>query len=470
MKIWFQRAAAGILALYLVVQILGAAGGIFRVVKEIGERTYRTPSELTAMVLIFCMIFLLFGVIAAIHLAWSTVAEEEKRVALGEAFVLFFLFFLYACLYGYPLLDNNFTTAWLMTGKYTSTLLKSLLQLAAGVFALGFDWNDTMAWYAVSACLLVCPFVLLSVFLGLRNFWPVISAAAFPSFTWLIGHWALLSGGAQAVLGLAASAVSAFLLFSFSDAGRLGTAQRKKRDTAFFHVKVDREKRIVITCICIALWVLTVLFGRIRSFGAVMRLIFSSSVYSYKDNLYALADKRIALALLVSYLSSLVIKWIFTRISFEDESRASKYLLTAYMLLAQVWILPLLSNFMTRAAENAKGAVPADAVKEAVKTPAQEFLSVLEQGSLIPLILCVVITACLLFFLFFFTVRLPFVRIAVWFIVWFAACTYMYCLIGLFYHSALGDMALLLLCYLLNSALNAMLSSGKRLRSQVKAL
>ena len=470
MKIWLQRAAAGMLALYLILRINSAAGGIFRVVKKIGERTYRTPSELTAMFLIFCIVFLLFGGIGAVHLALTVVAGERKNVAGAEAFVLFFLFFLYACFYGYPLLDNNFTTAWLMTGKYTATLLKSLLSLLAGVFAMSFDWNNTLAWYVVSACLLVCPFVLLAAFLGLRNFLPVISAALFPSAAWLTGHWALLPGRLQALLGLASSVVAALLLYSFTDERKLGTEGRRKRGGALIRVKVDRKKRTLILGICIALWVLTVLAGRIRSFGAVMRLIFSSSVYFYRNNLYALADRRIALALLISYLSSLIIKWIFTRISFEDESRAARYISSACMLLVQVWVLPLLSNFMTRAAEAAEGAVSGEAVKEAVRMPAEEFLGVLEQGSLIPLILSVVITGCLLFFLFFFTVRLPFVRMAVWFFVWFAACTYVYCLIGLFYHSPLGDMTLLLLCYLLNSALNVMLSSGKRLRRRVKAL
>ena len=73
------------------------------------------------------------------------------------------------------------------------------------------------------------------------------------------------------------------------------------------------------------------------------------------------------------------------------------------------------------------------------------------------------------YLVFLFTVRLPFVRLGVWFVVWFSACTYIYCLAGLFYRSSFGNMALLLTCYLLNRFLNALLSAGEKLRGRITA-
>ena len=80
--------------------------------------------------------------------------------------------------------------------------------------------------------------------------------------------------------------------------------------------------------------------------------------------------------------------------------------------------------------------------------------------------LCIILAAYLVFL---FTVRLPFVRLAVWFVVWFSACTYIYCLAGLFYRSSFGNAALLLICYLLNRFLNARLSAGEKLRGRITA-
>ena len=279
--------------------------------------------------------------------------------------MLLFLLYVYACLYGYPLLDNHFTTAWFMTGQYTAQLLESILNLIAGIFRMEFSWNDTAAWYAVSACLLVYPFVLLGTFLGDRNFWPVFIASLLPPVAWLTGHWMLWSGALQMGLGAVTALLSASFLAFFTDEERLGREKKEGR-APLIRIKVDNKKRILFGVLCAAAWGVTVWAGRIRSFGAVMRLIFSSSVYSYQKNLYSLADMRIAQAMLVSYVTSLVVKFVLSLVEFEDDSRFSKVLTPAWMLLFQIWVLPLLSNFMSRAAESAQGTFSGEEIGDAM--------------------------------------------------------------------------------------------------------
>ena len=165
-------------------------------------------------------------------------------------------------------------------------------------------------------------------------------------------------------------------------------------------------------------------------------------------------------------------KFVLSLVKFEDDSRFSKVLTPAWMLLFQIWVLPLLSNFMSRAAESAQGTFSGEEISGAIQAyeaPGRDFLAALSEGQPLPWIaggLCVILAAYLLFL---FTVRLPFVRLGVWFVVWFSACTYIYCLAGLFYRSSFGNMALLLTCYLLNRFLNALLSAGEKLRGRITA-
>ena len=313
--------------------------------------------------------------------------------------------------------------------------------------------------------------MLLGTVLGDRNFWPVFIASLLPPVGWLAGHWMLWSGVQQIVLGAVTALLSAAFLAFFTDEKRLGREKKAGRDP-LVRIKVDTKKRILLGVLCAAAWGITIWAGRIRSFGAVMRLIFSSSVYSYQKNLYSLADMRIAQAMLVSYITSLVVKFVLYLVKFEDDSRVSKVMTPAWMLLLQIWVLPLLSNFMSRAADSAQGTLSGEEIGDAIQAyeaPGRAFLAALSEGQPLPWIaggLLVILAAYLIFL---FTVRLPFVRLGMWFLVWFSACTYVYCLAGLFYKSSFGNITLILTCYLLNRFLNALLSAGEKLRGRITA-
>jgi len=473
MKRVLLRAAGALLCLRLLFLAGYAAGGPFRIPAEIGERTYTTDAELTALVLIFCIVLLLDGVIVSVWTALCALCGEDKRVRTAGIAILLFSFFLYSCLYGYPLLDNHFTTAWLMTGQYTAQLIKSLMTLVMGIFSMGFSWNETAAWYTVCACLLACPFVLLAVFLGIRNFLPVIGAAALPALVFAVGHFACLSGELQCGLGLAASLTAAAVVYCFSEESELGSNRKKKSAKALIKVAVDDRKRFILAAVCIVLWGVTVFTGKIRSFMAVMRLIFSSDVYKYQNNLYELEDLRIVQALFLSYVLSLIVKAVLSLVKFEDDTRFGGILHSAYMMLLSIWVMPKLSSFMSRAADSAQGAVDGAAVGERIAgigTPAKEFLSSMGRGTVLPVFVGILLGTGLVLFLFFFTFRLPFVRLVTWFFVWFAVCTYVYCLIGLYYRSVLDTVPMLLICWLLTRMLNRMLSAGQTLRAGILKL
>ena len=64
----------------------------------------------------------------------GVLSGEKRTVLFGLTAAVLAVFYIYVCLYGYPLLDNHITTAWLMTGRYTSTLVLSILKLFAGLF------------------------------------------------------------------------------------------------------------------------------------------------------------------------------------------------------------------------------------------------------------------------------------------------------------------------------------------------
>ena len=204
MKKIILRGAEILLGLRLLERIFYAAGGPLKVPYAIENRTYTSREELTAMVLIFCILILLTEIFLALEFAASAVEKEDRRISFAATAVLL-------------LLDNHFTTAWFMTGQYTAQLLESILNLIAGIFRMEFSWNDTAAWYAVSACLLVYPFVLLGTFLGDRNFWPVFIASLLPPVAWLTGHWMLWSGALQMGLGAVTALLSASFLAIFTD-------------------------------------------------------------------------------------------------------------------------------------------------------------------------------------------------------------------------------------------------------------
>ena len=464
------RILSGLAALWLLYRIQYAAGGLLRVADEIAGRTYRTDSERSALLLLCCILLLLFAAALSGALVLGTLAGEERRVRLPALAVLLFLLYVYACLYGYPLLDNHVTTAWLMTGQYTATLIQSLLGALAGVFGKGFHWNDSAAWRAVSGILLACPFVLFSAFVGLRNTLPVMVGALLPVLCFLTGEYCLFPGAQMLLLGLAGCALSAAVLEFFSDPALLGSEAKAAKGKALLTVEVGRKKHIVLMVLCAVLWGFTIWSGRIRSFGAVMRLVFSNSVYSYQKNLYDLADMRIAQAMLLSYCLSLAVKAVLSKVEFSDSSRFSGVLNTLYMLLLNIWVMPVLSDLLGKAADHAKGVLPGDAIRDRALeygSVASDFAGEMAREHFL---LTVLFTLCLFaaaFALTVFLVRLPFVRLLVWFLVYFSACTFVYCLIGLYYRSPLDNLQLLMVCYALNYLLNRLLSSGKSIRTKI---
>ena len=469
-KPWIFRTAAAVFILFLLYRIRYAAGSLLKVPGEISDRTYTTSEEQKALLLLCFVLFLLFTLILSAALALGAVCREEKRIHFGLTACALFLFYVYACLYGYPLLDNHITTAWLMTGRYTETLILSLLKLAAGLFGKGFSWNEGAAWRMTCGVLLSCPLVLFSGFVGMRNTIPVLLGAFIPSFCFLAGQYAVLPGLQMMAFGAAAAVCSAVILEQLTDTAFLGQEEKKNSPKALVHVAVDDRRRAAIIAALAILWILTFLLGRVSSFGEVMKLFLANSVYSYQKNLDTLGDMRIAQAMLVSYALSLLVRFVLSRVEFEDESRYSGIINTLFMLLLQVWVIPVLARFFGRAADYAQGTLPGDTVKDTagrVGAYASDFVSGLAGKSMvlvlafyaIVVLLCLLAAALLL--------RIPAVRLFIWFLVYFSACTFVYCLIGLYWQKPLNSYVLLAVCYGLTRMLNHLLSSGKRLRKMV---
>ena len=470
-KRWLLRIGTGAFLLFLLLRIRYAAGGLLKVPAEIGERTYRTGEEQAALFLLCLVLFLLFALILSVSLALSALFQEKRSVRSVLLALTLFFFYVYACLYGYPLLDNHITTAWLMTGRYTETLILSILKLLAGVFGKGFSWDESFAWRLISGMLLSCPFLLLSAFVGMRNTLPVLIGALLPVFCFLTGEYCLFSGPQLMLAGALSAVLSAAILEFFTDSELLGSEETAKKGKPLWHIEVNDKRRGILLIVLALLWAFTIFSGRIRSFGAVMRLIFASSVYSYQKNLYDLADMRIAQAMLVSYTLSLCVRFVLSKVEVQDESRAAGFISAMYMLLLQIWVMPVLSNLLGRAADHAQGALPGDLVKETAKyysETATEFVRGLYGRSLVLGLLAALILLVLCLAAAAFLIRLPAVRLFVWFLVYFSACTFVYCLIGLYYRSPLGNYSLLAVCYVLNYMLNKLFASGKTLRKKIK--
>ena len=469
MKRIIAGAVGTLAALFFLARIRYAAGSFLKTAEAVGDRTYTTAEELTALFLIFCIVLLLTGFMLSLMQAAKALTGAPRKAALPAETGLLFLWYVYACLYGYPLLDNHFTTAWFMTGKYTAQLVESILNLFAGVAGMSFSWNDSIAWHAVCAALLVCPFVLMSVFLGIRNFVPVFLSAAGFAFAWAAGHYFLLGGKEQLILGAAASVLAAAAADRFSDESALGSLPKQKRREPLFRLKVGSRSRKALAAGCIALWIFTVWAGRIRSFTAVMRLIFSSDVYKYQSNVFELADVRIAQALLVSYVLSLLVKQVLSMFALEDDSKAAPWISAGYMLLLQIWVLPEISKFMMKAADRAQGAVSvSEETLDTYRDVAGQFLGGLAETHFIAAFVLIILVSAALLWLVILCIRLPFLRLGVWFLVWFSACTYIYCLFGLYCRSPAETVPLLLCCYLLNRMLNHLLSAGTLLRTEIR--
>ena len=91
MKKIILRGAEILLGLRLLERIFYAAGGPLKVPYAIENRTYTSREELTAMVLIFCILILLTEIFLALEFAASAVEKEDRRISFAATAGLLFL-------------------------------------------------------------------------------------------------------------------------------------------------------------------------------------------------------------------------------------------------------------------------------------------------------------------------------------------------------------------------------------------
>jgi len=462
------RAAVLFLTFSFLWVALRAAGSLFALPKAIASRSFRTESELDAMLLLFLVLILLFQLLFSLALAGGAMVKEEHRIKLGSFVLLGFSLYLLACLRPYMLLDNHFTTAWFMTGRFVESLVNSLANLFAGVFRMEMRWDRSAGWRIAAALFFLYPFYLSASTLGRRNFFPVLLASCLPAAAWLLGHSYLLGGWLQLLLGLLAATGSALILVYLTKERTLGRRRPPKKKKAVFSLAVSREQTLLLAAGCLLLWVLTVVTGRISGFRDVMKLFFGSSIYNYQGKLYQLQNLGVVQALAISYFLSLLVNRALSLVEVKMNSKYAANLNAAYLLLFQIWILPLLSGLLNRAASKSQDAVSGDALAETLSRPLQNVAALFMSGSwlkILPLALLALLVGGALVWL---IVRLPAFRLSIWFFVWFSLCSYVYCVLGLFFPKRVNSTLLLFICYFLNRALEWILNSGEGLRLAVR--
>lgn len=463
------RAAVLFLSLFLLALILRATGSPLALPRAIAGRSFRTDRELDAMLLLCFVLILLFQLLFSLLLALGILVRETRTLQFGSFVLLGFLLYLVACLRPYTLLDNHFTTAWFMTGHFTDSLVHSLADVIAGVFQMKMNWNRQLGWQLAAALLYIYPFFVSVRVLGLRNFFPVLLASLLCAAAWLAGHAALLSGGMQLFLGMAAAGGAAILLRFLTQEWKLG--REKKRSSSkkpLLSLAVSREQTMLLAVICALLWGLTWITGRVSSFHDVMKLFFGSSVYSYQGSLYQLKNLGVAQALAISYFLSLLVSRALSLVEVKMSTKYAKNLNAAYQLLFQIWILPFFSELLNRAANKGQNAIAGDELAENLSIPLHHAWAALQSGAAGKILL--LILAALLFGIaaVWFAVRLPAIRLTVWFFVWFSVCSYVYCLLGLFFPRRMYPTALLLICYGLNYLLQWILNAGEGLQLMLR--
>lgn len=462
------RAAVLFLTLIFLGISLRAAGSLFALPKAIASRTFRTESELDAMLLLFLVLILLFQLLFSLALAGSAMVKEEQGVKLGGFVMLGFSLYLIACLRPYMFLDNHFTTAWFMTGRFVESLVNSLANLIAGVFRMKMRWDRSAGWRIAAALFFLYPFYLSARTLGRRNFFPVLLAALLPASAWLLGHAYLFGGSQQLLFGLVSAGGAALVLCCLTKERALGRRKTPKKKKRLVSLAVSREQTVLLAAGCLLLWVLTVITGRISSFHDVMKLFFGNSVYNYQGKLYQLQNLGVVQALAISYFLSLLVSRALDLVEVKMDSKYAANLNAAYLLLFQIWVLPLLSSLLNRAASKSQDAVAGDALAESLSRPLQNVAALFSSGGwlkLIPLtLLALLLSGALLWII----VRLPAFRLSIWFFVWFSLCSYVYCLLGLFFPKRVNNTLLLFICYFLNCALEWILKSGEGLRLAVR--
>ena len=280
----------------------------------------------------------------------------------------------------------------------------------------------------------------------------MLLASWLPASAWLLGHSYLLGGWLQLLLGLSAAAGSALILCYLTKERTLGRRRPPKKKKAVFSLAVSREQTLLLAAGCLLLWILT----------------FGSSIYNYQGKLYQLQNLGVVQALAISYFLSLLVNRALSLVEVKMNSKYAANLNAAYLLLFQIWILPLLSGLLNRAASKSQDAVSGDALAETLSRPLQNVAALFTSGSwlkILPLALLALLVGGALVWL---IVRLPAFRLSIWFFVWFSLCSYVYCVLGLFFPKRVNSMLLLFICYFLNRALEWILNSGEGLRLAVR--
>ena len=82
MKRIIAGAVGTLAALFFLVRIRYAAGSILKTAEAVGDRTYTTAEELTALFLIFCIVLLLTGFMLSLMQAAKALTGAPRKAAL----------------------------------------------------------------------------------------------------------------------------------------------------------------------------------------------------------------------------------------------------------------------------------------------------------------------------------------------------------------------------------------------------
>jgi len=466
------RISAAALFVLLLVRITLSAGKSAGLIRAIDKRSYTTASEQISLILISCAVALLVCLFMTCVSLWSSFAGEKKSILLLMSFCILTLFYIFGCLNGYALLNNPFVTALFITGKYTMRLLISLLNLAAGIFGLSVNAESEVLWYVTCAFLFLYPFAIAETLLGRVNFWKMFLGMMVFSAAWFLSNLFNIKGIYQILLSLSAAFLAAGDMVYFIKDKEFGSEEKKQKDP-LLNIRVDERKRKILVIAAAVLWVITFLTGRVGSFGGLMKLVFGSDLFRYQTNAGSVGSTALARTLLVSYMISVLIRWLFRRISIEDESRFSGFLVASYMLLVQVWILPLLSGFLIRTSEGIQinvsesnvlsaGDVLENSAGNIVTFARTNIAAALVIGSLLIGIVLVLLIA----FLF---ANWKVFRYIVSFLLYFSTCMYVYSIILLLFGRNPNTYVTLLFCYFMNRLISRLLSAGTAVRNRIRS-
>jgi hypothetical protein len=471
LKIVLRAAAAGlfVLLIFLISLHLKSPAGL---AAAIARRSYRTESEQIDLALISGCAALAVCLFLTVASLCTALAEEEKEITFASVLLITAAFYLWACLDGYKLLNNGFITALLITGKYTMRLLLSIVNIAAGWVGESVQWESSILWYTICACLFVCPFAIAGTALGKYNFWKIFLVSAGFGGLYFGSHYLLAGGALQIVLALLFGALAGGCAAYFMSRRGFGTVRKTKKEPVI-SISVSNRLRTVFLIAGAALWALTVLLGRVKSFSSLMRLVFGSDLFKYQKEASALNNTGIARTLLISYLISLLIRELFRRISINDEARFSGFLVASYMLLVQIWILPLLSSFLYRASEGVKIDVTDGDLNNAagtLKDSASGFMDFAHSNLAGAALLgCIILGILVVVMFIVLAVNLTVFRYIISFLAYFSICMYVYSLIVLFFGTAPDTYVTMILCYLMNRLVSRLLSVGPAVRERFGA-